>query len=60
LAKKFGHLGLDHLRQDIARTAQDFCELIPQGPWFNQLDDVIRSTRHIHSFGGDVSSSSNP
>src|SRR5215813_14891361 len=40
--QKLGHLGLDRLRQKITRpTAQDFGELILEGPWLNQLDNVI-------------------
>jgi hypothetical protein len=39
---ELGHFGLDRLRQEIARaTAQDFGELILEGPWLNQLDNVI-------------------
>jgi hypothetical protein len=40
--EELGHFGLDRLRQEIARaTAQDFGELILEGPWLNQLDNVI-------------------
>src|SRR5262249_41772003 len=40
--QKLGHLPLDRLRQKITRpTAQDFGELILEGPWLNQLDNVI-------------------
>src|SRR5262245_37570024 len=40
--QKLGHLPLDRLRQEIARpTAQDFGELILEGPWLIQLDNVI-------------------
>src|SRR5262245_25599615 len=40
--EELGHFGLDRLRQEIARpTAQDFGELIREGPWLNQLDNVI-------------------
>src|SRR5262249_37977793 len=40
--QKLGHLSLDRPRQQVASaTAQDFGELILEGPWLNQLDNVI-------------------
>src|SRR4051794_23395804 len=42
LAEKVLDLGLDRLGEKGAcPAAQDFCELIGDGSWLNQLDDVI-------------------
>ena len=42
LAEKVGDLGLDRLREQGTRpVAQDFGELIVEGSWLNQPDDVI-------------------
>jgi hypothetical protein len=41
-SEELGHFDPDRLRQEIARaTAQDFGELILEGPWLNQLDNGI-------------------
>src|SRR5215472_19388557 len=40
--QKLGDFGLDRLHQETpCATAQDFGELILEGPWLNQLDNVI-------------------
>src|SRR3981189_3430821 len=42
LAEKVRDLGLDRLGQKgTCPVAQDFCELIVEDSWLNQLDDVI-------------------
>src|SRR5712672_366747 len=42
LAEKVCDLGLDRLgEKGTCPVAQDFCELIVEDSWLNQLDDVI-------------------
>ena len=40
--QKLGNLGFDRLGQQSARPiAQDLSQMVGEGPWLNQLDDVI-------------------
>ena len=60
LAEKVGDFGLDRLgEKGTCPVAQDFCELVVEDSWLNQLDDVIVDTAY-RSFGGEVEASSTP
>ncbi|MGY3146186.1 hypothetical protein ACVWYQ_003185 [Bradyrhizobium sp. USDA 3397] len=60
LAEKVCDFRLDRLGEKGTRpVAQDFCELIVEDSWLNQLDDATLDTAY-RSFGGEVEASSTP
>src|SRR5207248_9304397 len=60
LAGRVCDFGFDRLgEKGTCAVAQDFCELIVEDSWLNQLDDVIVDTAY-RSFGGEVEASSTP